>query len=51
MLNYTGFISQARDDVETCFSLVIHGLKFVSCPEVLKYEAGSVPVSAGGSLL
>jgi len=40
VLNYAGFISQAGDDLETCSSCIIHGLKFVSCPKVLKYEAG-----------
>ena len=49
MLNYAGFMSQARDDLETCFSCIIRGLKFVSCPKVLKYEAGRLPASAGES--
>ena len=39
-------MSQAKDDLETRFSCVIRGLKLVSCPKVLKYEAGRLPVSA-----
>jgi len=45
-LNYAGFMSQARDDLETRSSCIIRGLEFVSCPKVLKYEAERLPASA-----
>jgi hypothetical protein len=47
VLDYTGFISQARDDIETCFSCIIRGLKFASCRRFWNTRQEGFPLPQG----
>jgi hypothetical protein len=47
VLNYAGFISQARDDLETCFSCIIRGLKLFLVRRFWNTRQGGLPLPQG----